>query len=78
MSFLSKEREPLRRYLYGIVGSALAVLLVYGIIDSEQAAVFGALAGSALLVPVTEVARSKVTPTATAEANAYEPKHAAE
>ena len=64
MDFLSKEREPLRRYIYGVVGSALAVLLVYGVIDSEQAAVFGALAGSALLVPATEIARSKVTPTA--------------
>lgn len=73
MTFLSKEREPLRRYLYGILGSALAVLLVYGVIDAEQAAVWGALGASALLVPAVEFARSKVTPV-----EPYVPQHSAE
>ena len=64
MTFFDATYEPLRRYAYGVLGAAITVLLIYGIIDAEQAAVWAAAGASVLMVPFVEVARSKVRPLA--------------
>lgn len=64
MTFLSAQYEPLRRYLYGIFGSLLAVAAVYGFVTQEQALAIGAVIAAACLVPAVEAARAKVTPVA--------------
>ena len=62
LKFLSAESEPVRRYLYGVLGSALIILVTLGLVSAEEAAVYGGLAGAVLLVPAVELARSKVSP----------------
>jgi hypothetical protein len=60
-------REPVRLYLYGIAGVGVAALVVYGVLTDAQASLWVTVAATLLAVPVgTEVARSKVTPVATA------------
>lgn len=56
-----RRAEPVRLYLYGLVGPLLAVLLVYGLVDEAQAAVWAAVA-AAVLVPGVELARARVSP----------------
>lgn len=60
--FLSKEEEPLRRYLYGVGVVVLALLVTLGVLTEEVAFSIGAVLSAALLVPAVEVARRKVTP----------------
>jgi hypothetical protein len=56
--------EPLRTYVYGVLGPLLAILVAYGALDANKTALILAL-GTAVLVPaVTETARQKVTPAA--------------
>lgn len=55
--------EPIRRYLYGLLAPALAVLVAYGVVDESAVALIVAL-GAAVLVPGgVEAARRKTTPT---------------
>jgi hypothetical protein len=61
--FLSADSEPLRRWLYGTLMAGLGVALVTGYVTDELVSAVGVFLGAALLlVPATEVARSKVTP----------------
>lgn len=66
-SFLSKEHEPLRRYLYGVGVVVLGLLVTLGVVTDEIAYGVGAVLSAALLVPAVELARSKVTPVVEAE-----------
>ena len=88
--FLSKEEEPLRRYVYGVGVGVLTLLVVLGVITDEVAYAIGGFLSLALLVPAVEVARSKVDSPATSAAkdavlaeytendfSDYEPRHAA-
>jgi len=62
--------EPIRRYLYGLLVPALAILVAYGVIDESSVALFTAL-GAAVLVPGgVEAARRKTTPTPKAKPDA--------
>jgi len=54
--------EPLRIYLGGVLAALVAVLVAYGVIDSEQAPLWIALGAAILGVAGTEAARSRVTP----------------
>lgn len=54
--------EPVRKYLYGLLTPLVAVLVYYGVVDSESAPLWIAAATAALGVGAVEVARSKVTP----------------
>lgn len=60
--FLSAEGEPLRRYLYGVLASLVAVAVLVGVLTSEQGVAITAVIGAGLLVPAIELTRSKVTP----------------
>jgi hypothetical protein len=60
------ESEPVRLYLYGVLVVALAVLVSYGALTADRAALWGSLAGAVLAVPVTEGLRSQVTSPRTA------------
>lgn len=57
-----KDTEPVRLWLYGLLGPALALLVVYGVVEDAEVALWTAL-GGAILVPVgAERARSLVSP----------------
>ncbi len=58
-----------RRWLYGVATAALLVLLTYGVIDGNQAAVWGGLAAA-----ITGLASVNVP----AKTEAVGPQHAAE
>lgn len=58
------QREPVRVYVYTVLVAVVAILVVYGILDSEQAPLWLALAAAVVSVPAVEGARAKVTPTA--------------
>jgi len=55
-------REPVRLYLYGVLLAVLAVLVGYGTLTGEQAALWAALGAAVLGVPVTELLRGRVVP----------------
>lgn len=55
-------REPVRVYLYGVLGSVVALGGVYGVVTGEQAAVWLGVGVALLAVPGVEAARSKVSP----------------
>ncbi len=55
-------KEPVRAYLYGVLGSLITAGVVYGLVTGEEAAVWLAVAGSLLAVPGVEKARARVTP----------------
>jgi len=57
-------RQPVRVYLYGLLGPGAALAVTYGIVSQDRAALWIALGGAALLVPAAEAARTKVTPMA--------------
>lgn len=57
-----KATEPVRLYLYGLLGPLLALLIVYGLLDAHTAAAWAAV-GAVVLVPGVELARGAVTPT---------------
>lgn len=61
-AFLSKENEPLRRKVYGLLAPALALLVAKGLITEDVADLIAGGAGYLLLIPVTEWARANVMP----------------
>lgn len=79
-AFLSKDSEPLRRYLYGVGVVILGLLVTLGVVTDTVALAIGGVLSAALLVPAVEVARSKVTPVteqpADDPAEDYVPAHA--
>ena len=66
--------EPVRLYLYGVGGALLLLLVGYGVLTGEQAALWSGVLLAATLAPAVEKARSKVTPPAALP----DPPHAAE
>ncbi len=57
-------REPVRLYLYSMLGPVIGLLISNGIVGESQASLWIALGTAILGVGATEVARSKVTPVA--------------
>lgn len=55
-------REPVRARLYAIGAAVVAALIVYGVHDSEQAAVWLGVGSAILGVVGTESARKRVKP----------------
>lgn len=54
-----KDTEPVRLYLYGIVGPILAILVVIGVVQEASVQLWVALAAAILAVPIAgEAARS--------------------
>ncbi|MFB6726799.1 hypothetical protein ACFCV3_41910 [Kribbella sp. NPDC056345] len=60
--FLSKENEPVRRYLYSIATAVLVLLGTLGLVTGSVATAIGGVLVAALLIQVTPVLRSKVSP----------------
>lgn len=54
--------EPVRTWLYGLLGPLAAIAVAYGWINDEQSVLWVALITAALSVVGTEIARSKVIP----------------
>lgn len=69
----SVRREPVRAYLYGLLAPGAAVAVGYGLLSSNQAALWLALGGVVLVPGATELARAKVTPTSDPRTKAGEP-----
>lgn len=60
-----KDTEPVRLYLYGILGPLVALLVVLGVVQADQAVLWLAVGAAVLGVPAVERARSLVTSPAT-------------
>ncbi len=60
--FLSKENEPVRRYLYGIGTAVLVLLGTLGLLTGSVVTAVGGVLVAALLVPTAAVLRDKVSP----------------
>lgn len=56
--------EPVRLYLYSLLAPVLAILVAFGVVDSEAVALWIALGTAVLGIPAIELARAKVTPVA--------------
>lgn len=54
--------EPVRVYVYGLAAALVALLVVYGVLDGAQAAVWLAVVTAVVSVPLVEGARARVTP----------------
>jgi len=71
MSWVSwLQNEPVRLYLYGIVGAVLAVLVFYGVVATAAVPLFLALGAALLAVPTVESLRARVTPTGNVDGSA--------
>lgn len=55
-------RQPVRAYLYGLLGPGLTVAGAYGLVSEHRAALWIALGGAVLLPAGVEAARARVTP----------------
>lgn len=66
--FFSKEGEPLRRTIYGVVGPLLLALVTQGVLTYDLANILIGVIGTVLIIPATEWARTKVTPQAKVQA----------
>lgn len=56
------QNNPVRVWIYGLIGPLAAVAVGYGLLTGEQAALWIGVATAVISVPVVEAARSKVTP----------------
>ena len=54
--------EPVRVYLYGVLAALVALLVGYGVLTGELAALWLAFGAALLTVPAVERTRSSVTP----------------
>lgn len=66
-------REPVRVYLYGLLAPGAALAVGYGLLSSNEAALWLALGGVVLVPGATELARAKVTPTSDPRTKAGQP-----
>lgn len=66
-------REPVRAYLYGMLGPAAGLAVTYGAVSGNEAALWVALAAAVLVPGGVELARRKVTPTADPRTQTGEP-----
>lgn len=55
-------REPVRIYVYGVLVALLALLVGYGVIDGDAAALWLGLGVAVASVPAVEGLRSQVSP----------------
>ena len=55
-----QDSEPVRLYLYGVLGAVLPLLLEYGLMTGSTAALWSAAAAAVLGVPAVEGLRSQV------------------
>lgn len=55
-------REPVRVYVYSVLGPTAVLLVSLGFIDSNTSAMLVALGTTLLGIPATELARSRVSP----------------
>jgi len=58
-------REPVRLYVYGVVGAVVALLVFRGVVSGTESLLWLALAQVLLAVPATEAARARVDSPAT-------------
>jgi hypothetical protein len=63
--FTWKDTEPVRLYLYSVLGPLVVLLVALGVVQADQALLWLALAAAVLGVPAVERARSLVTSPAT-------------
>jgi len=59
--------EPVRVWMYSLLTPGIALLVAYGVVDQESAALWFALAAGVLGVGSVERARSLVAPVADSE-----------
>ena len=57
--------EPVRLYLGGALAAVIALLVFYGVIDGQAAALWSALGAAVLGIPVVETVRDAVISPAT-------------
>jgi hypothetical protein len=60
-----KDTEPVRLYLYGVLGPLVVLLVALGVVQADQALLWLAVGAAVLGVPAVEGARSLVTSPAT-------------
>ena len=60
-------REPVRVYLYSVLGAVLLLLIGIGVVTASTAALIGGVAVAVLAVPGTEALRSQVYAPATVD-----------
>jgi len=60
-----KDTEPVRLYLYGVLGPLVALLVALGVIQADQALLWLAVGAALLGVPAVERARALVDSPAT-------------
>ncbi len=64
--FLSPEDEPVRRYIYTLLVTVVAMLIPLGVVTDQVGTALLGVAAAALVLPVTaEAIRAKVTPAVT-------------
>jgi len=70
MNFLKnvKETEPVRLYLYSVLVPVLGLLVLKGVLGSDEMAAYLAVGGAVLGVPAIEKARAKVDSPSTSAA----------
>jgi hypothetical protein len=54
--------EPVRKWVYSVLVTLMAVGVVYGIVSAEQSVIWLSVAQAVLAVPAVEAARSRVSP----------------
>lgn len=59
--------EPVRVWLYGVIESLAALLVLYGALASATVPIIMGVVAAVLAVPVVKKVRNKVTPVAKAE-----------
>lgn len=64
MDFLKalKKNEPVRLYLYSVLVSVLALLVLKGLLSGDEMVAYLGVAATVLGVPAIEKARASVTP----------------
>lgn len=62
MKWLTKESEPVRRYVYGALVAVAGVLVGYGLITDTELVAWTAVLEALLVVPFVESARVRVRP----------------
>lgn len=62
--YAALRRRPVRAYLYGLLFPAGAVATYYGLVTSNEAALWITLGGAVLVIGGAEAAQTKTTPLA--------------
>jgi hypothetical protein len=62
---VEKVPEPVRKYVYSVLGVLLVAGVAYGLITSEEAVLWASVISTVLMVPAAEAARARVRPLGT-------------